>query len=1207
MPPGSPADGSFVHLHVHTEYSMLDGAAKVEPLFAEVQRLGMPAVGLTDHGNMYGAYSFFSEAKATGIKPIIGIEAYVAPESRFHKKPVFWGRSGQGSADEFGEGGDVSGRGAYTHLTMLAETAQGLRNLFRLSSLASMEGFYSRPRMDRELIAQHAEGIIATTGCPSGEVQTRLRLGQADQALEAAATYRDIFGPDNFFLELMDHGLAIERSVRQGLLDIARKLDLRPIATNDSHYVTQDQATMHEALLCVQSGRTLTDPKRFKLDGDGYYLKSAGAMRALFDDAVPGAADNTLLVAERVQSYDEVFSFVDRWPRVTLPPGETAESMLRKEVAQFSRDLFPDGLPSDYQERAERELGLITQMGFASYFLVVGDLVRWAKARGIMVGPGRGSATGSLVSYLLRITGLDPIEHSLLFERFINPERVEPPDIDLDFDDRRRGEVLRYTIDKYGAENVAQVITFGTIKTKAALKDAARVLHGPPGFAIADRISRELPPPIMAKDIPLGGIVDSRHERYAEATKVRELIQTDAEARKIFETARGLEGMIRNAGVHACAVILSSQPLLDVVPLWQRDDGSIITGWDYPSCLAVGLLKMDFLGLSNNTIIGDAVRNIKANRETEIDLDGLPLDDAKTYELLSSGQCLGIFQLDSPGVRTLMRRIAPTKFGDLSAGIALYRPGPMDAGTHNAYADRNNGRESITPIHPELGEALEPVLGETYQLVVYQEQVMAVAQRLAGYTLGGADILRRAMGKKKKNVLDAEYVKFRDGMAANGYSAQATEAVWNILLPFAGYGFNKSHSAGYAIVAYQTAYLKANYPAEFMAALLTANADNKDKLAVYLAECRRMGITVLPPDVNDSRAEFAAVGNDIRFGLTAVRNVGSNVVASLIATREDKGKYVDFADFLRKVEAVACNKKVVESLVKAGAFDSLGHSRKGLAQVHMEAIDSCLSIKRSEAIGQFDLFADLDPSAAGDGMAASFEIVVPDGEWAKTDKLAYERDMLGLYVSDHPLFGLEHVLSRACDDSIADLVSAGSEESEDGSLGADRPDSGLRSRQAVRIAGILSSVTRRITRAGEPWAQATVEDLGGSIDVLFFPKTYAGLGMQIVEDAIVTIDGFLDRRDDTPKVVARDLTPVDVTVGTSGPVVISMATARCTEPTVARLKDILSAHPGTTEVRLALQSPSRTTVVRVADNLRVAPTGSLMGDLKALLGPSCIT
>ncbi|MBD0322455.1 MAG: DNA polymerase III subunit alpha, partial [Aldersonia sp.] len=981
---------SFVHLHNHTEYSMLDGAAKISPMFEEAKRLGMDAVGMSDHGNMYGAAEFYNTAKKFGIKPIIGIEAYVAPGSRFDTKRLQWGDPGQKSDD-------VSGSGAYTHMTMVAENAVGLRNLFKLSSLASIEGQLGKwARMDDELVAHHAEGIIATTGCPSGEVQTRLRLGHDREALEAAAKWQEIFGKDNYFLELMDHGLDIERRVRDGLLDIGRKLDMRPLATNDCHYVTRDAAQNHEALLCIQTGKTLSDPTRFKFDGDGYYLKSAAEMRAIWDDSVPGACDSTLLIAERVQPYDEVWEFRDRMPIFPVPDGEDQDSWLRKEVDRgLERRFAPNPVPDEYYTRAYFELDVIKQKGFPAYFLVVGDLVRHAREVGIRVGPGRGSAAGSLVAYALGITNIDPIPHGLLFERFLNPERPSAPDIDIDFDDRRRGEMVRYATEKWGTDRVAQVITFGTIKTKAAIKDSARVQFGQPGFAIADQITKALPPPIMAKDISVSGITDPNHERYKEAAEVRALIDSNPDVAKIYQTAKGLEGLIRNAGVHACAVIMSSEPLMDCIPVWKRpQDGAIITGWDYPSCEAIGLLKMDFLGLRNLTVIGDALDNIKANRGIDLDMDNLPLDDPATYELLSRGDTLGVFQLDGGPMRDLLRRMQPTGFNDIVAVLALYRPGPMGMNAHNDYADRKNGRQPIKPIHPELEEPLRDILAETYGLIVYQEQIMFIAQKVAGYSMGRADALRKAMGKKKLEVLVAEYEGFREGMTGNGFSEAAVKALWDTILPFAGYAFNKSHAAGYGLVSFWTAYLKANYPAEYMAGLLTSVGDDKDKAAVYLADCRRLGVTVLPPDVNESEQNFASVGKDIRFGLGAVRNVGSNVVTSIINARKEKSRFTDFSDYLNKIDALACSKKVTESLIKAGAFDSLGHPRKGLLLVHSDAIDAVMGTKKAEAIGQFDLFGGAD---ADDAVSGVFDVKVPEEEWDTKHRLALEREMLGLY------------------------------------------------------------------------------------------------------------------------------------------------------------------------------------------------------------------
>ncbi|MFD0362443.1 DNA polymerase III subunit alpha [Nocardia sp. GCM10030253] len=1178
------SSGSFVHLHNHTEYSMLDGAAKISPLFAEAKRLGMNAVGMTDHGNMYGASEFYNSAKKAGIKPIIGIEAYIAPASRFDTKRIQWGDPSQ-------KGDDVSGSGAYTHMTMVAETATGLRNLFKLSSLASLEGQLGKwARMDEEIIAQYAEGIIATTGCPSGEVQTRLRLGHDREALEAAAKWQEIFGKENFFLEIMDHGLSIERRVREGLIEIGKKLGIPPIATNDCHYVTKDQSTNHEALLCIQTGKTLSDPTRFKFDGDGYYLKSAEEMRAIWDAEVPGACDNTVAIGERVQPYDDVWEFRDRMPVFPVPEGDDQNSFLRKEVDRGLARRFPDGVPDEYYTRAYFELDVIKQKGFPAYFLVVGDLVTHAKEVGIRVGPGRGSAAGSLVAYALGITNIDPIPYGLLFERFLNPERPSAPDIDIDFDDRRRGEMVRYATEKWGTDRVAQVITFGTIKTKAAIKDSARVLFGQPGFAIADQITKALPPPIMAKDISVSGITDPDHERFKEAAEVRELIANNPDVAKIYETARGLEGLIRNAGVHACAVIMSSEPLTDAIPVWKRaQDGAIITGWDYPSCEAIGLLKMDFLGLRNLTVIGDAMDNIKANRGIDLDLDHLPLDDPATYELLSRGDTLGVFQLDGGPMRDLLRRMQPTGFNDIVAVLALYRPGPMGMNAHNDYADRKNGRQPISPIHPELEEPLKDILSETYGLIVYQEQIMFIAQKVASYSMGKADALRKAMGKKKLEVLEAEYKGFHEGMTANGFSEAAVKALWDTILPFAGYAFNKSHAAGYGLVSFWTAYLKANYPGEYMAGLLTSVGDDKDKAAVYLSDCRRLGITVLPPDVNESELNFASVGTDIRFGLGAVRNVGANVVSSIIAARKEKSKFTDFSDYLNKIDAVACTKKVTESLIKAGGFDSLGHPRKGLLLIHSDAIDAVMSTKKAEAIGQFDLFGGMDDG--DDSMASVFNVKVPEDEWETKHKLALEREMLGLYVSGHPLNGVEHVLAAQADTQIPAIL-----------------EGDVKDGAQVTIGGILASVNRRINKNGLAWASAQLEDLTGGIEVLFFPQSYSVYGMDVVEDAVVLVKARVSVRDDRISLIANDLAVPDLSsIGVAKPLAVILPTRLCTPDKVSALKRVLTSHPGTADVHLRLVGArDKTTLLKLDDSLRVSPSSALMGDLKALLGPGCL-
>ena len=1174
-------DRSFVHLHVHTEYSMLDGAARLGPLFAEVTRHRMPAVAVTDHGNLYGAYDFYQHAKQADVKPVIGIEAYVAPASRFDKRPVTWGEPHQ-------KDDDVSAGGSYTHLTLLAADATGLRNLFRMSSLASLEGYYRKwPRIDEELMSRYAEGIIATTGCPSGEVITRLRLGQYEKAVEAAGRLRDIFGAGNVFVEIMDHGIEIERRVREDLLRVAKEVGLPLLATNDTHYVSRSDAPAHEALLCVQTGRTLADPDRLRFEGDSFYLKSPAEMRRLFDTELPEACDNTLLVAERVGDYAEVFAARNLMPRFDVPEGETEESWLRAQVRAGLAERFPDGVPEQHARQAEYELDVITQMGFPGYFLVVADLCRHARAEGIRVGPGRGSAAGSMVAYALRITELDPIAHGLSFERFLNPERVTMPDIDLDFDERRRGDMIRYATERYGEDHVAQIITYGTIKAKAAIKDACRVLGYP--YALGDRMTKAMPPAVMGKDIPLSGIFDPKHPRYPEAAEFRALHESDPDVQKVVETARGLEGLIRQAGVHAAGVILSRQPLLDVLPIWRRDaDGAIITGWDMGACEAIGLLKMDFLGLRNLTVLDDCLAAIAANRGEEVRLEEVPLDDPETYALLSRGDTLGVFQLDGGPMRALLRAMAPERFDDISAVLALYRPGPMGANAHIEYADRKNGRKPVTPIHPELAEPLADILDETYGLIVYQEQVMAIAQRVAGYTAGQADLLRRAMGKKKKEILDKEFEPFAAGMRERGYSDDAIRTLWDILVPFSDYAFNKAHTAAYGLIAYWTAYLKAHYPAEYLAALLTSVADDKDKSAVYLNECRRMGIRVLPPDVNASGARFTAVGDDIRFGLAAVRNVGAGVVEAIVRARREKGEFTDFYDFLRKVDAVVCNKRTIESLIKAGAFDSLGHTRKGLMAVHSEAVDSLLEVKRNEAMGQFDLFG----AAFGDTAAGTVATApVPTDEWDRADRLAFEREMLGLYVSDHPLRGLERVLAAHSDLTIPALL---------------EEDTAVADGQVVTVAGILTGVQRRLTKQGRPWASAVLEDLAGGVEVLFFPGTYEQVGQYVAEDAIVVVRARVDRRDEQPRLVAMDLSLPDVSdPDTVRPVTLALPSSRCTPPLVEQLKEVLCGHPGPAEVHLKLVNGPRATLLRLGE-VRVSPTPELMAELKALLGPTAV-
>ncbi len=1148
---------------------MLDGAARIGDLVDEVARQEMPAIAMTDHGNVFGAFDFYKQAVKAGVKPIIGIEAYVAPESRFDKKKVQWADGGDD---------DVSGGGAYTHMTILAENSHGLANLFKLSSLASLEGYYYKPRMDRELLSKYADGLIATTGCPGGEIQTRLRMGNYKEAMRAASDYRDIFGANNFFLELMDHGIDVETRVKADLIKLGRELKLPLLATNDLHYTRHEDAPAHEALLCVQSGSTLADPKRFKFDNDEFYLKSPAQMRELFKD-FPESCDNTLLIAERCNV--KLREDENLMPAFTVPQGETEDSWLRKESERGLITRFGDRATDQHRTRLNYELDVMIKMGFPGYFLVVADLVAHAKKVGIRVGPGRGSAAGSLVAYVLGITGLDPIEHGLLFERFLNPERISMPDIDLDFDERRRSEMIRYATEKYGEDRVAQIITYGTIKSKQSIKDATRVLGYP--YVIGEKLTKALPPSVMGKDISLSGVFDSQDPRHGEAGEFRELYNTDPDSKKVVDLARGLEGLKRQWGVHAAGVILSREPLLDVIPIHRREaDGAIITQFDMGACESTGLLKMDFLGLRNLSVLDDALLNIKENQGIDVVLEDLPLADQKTFELLSRGDTLGVFQLDGGPMRALLRSMAPDSFADISAVIALYRPGPMGENAHNNYADRKNGRKPVEPIHPELSGVLQEILGDTYGLIVYQEQVMAIAQKVAGFSLGRADLLRKAMGKKNKEILDKEYVPFEAGMKENGFSTAAIKRLWDVLIPFSDYAFNRAHSAGYGVVSFWTAYLKANFPTEYMAALLTSVRDDKDKSALYLSECRRMGIKVLPPDVNESNAEYTPRGKDIRFGLAAIRNVGEGVVASIKSARTTKGAFTSFGDFLAKVDAQVCNKKTIESLIKGGAFDSLNHPRKALMSVHLEAIDSVIETKRAEAIGQFDLFG-------GESMTqvSGLEIEIPTFEWDKSTLLSFEREMLGLYVSDHPLLGVEHILRSNTDMSISALQS--DESTPDG---------------MVTLGGLITGVQRKVSRQGSSWAIVSLEDLEGAIEVLFFSNTYNQYALTLIEDRVVTVRGRFERRDDVLRFTALEMKSLDVSTGPVGPLLISLPIAQCTPPVVDRMKEILRSHPGKREVHMQIDDQGVLTTMKIDALVTASP--SLSADLKSILGPDCL-
>lgn len=1175
---------SFVHLHVHTDNSMLDGAARIDKLLDATVAEGMPAIAITDHGSMFGAFEMWQQAAARGIKAIVGLEAYFAPEGRHHKKPVSWT---EGSDD------DVSGKGAYTHLTLLSETTEGMHNLFSMSSASYIEGFYHKPRIDLDLLSSHHAGIIATSGCVSGEIQTKIRLGDYEGAKLAAATLRDVVGKENFFIEIMDHQLPIERRGIKDLLRLAKELNLPLVLTNDLHYTHAHHATSHAALLCVQSAATLLEEKRFKFDSDEFYLKSAAQMRSLFPDH-PEAADNTLLIAERCNvTFD---TSANHMPTFPVAAGDTEALAFEREVRAGLAFRYPAGLTPEIEKRAAYEIDVVNAKGFPGYYLVVADFVRWARENGVRVGPGRGSGAGSLAAYAMRITDLDPLEHGLLFERFLNPERESMPDFDIDFSTRRRDDVKRYVTDKYGSDRVAQIATFNIIKAKQALKDASRVMGFP--YGMGEMLSKAVPAMAQGRDMSLAEMYDVDNQRYKEAQQFRDAVETSSDTKAVFETALGLENIKRNTGVHAAGVIMSNTPLSEIVPLMMRDnDGQIITQFDYPSCEKLGLIKMDFLGLRNLDILDDALTNISRNRGVELVLEDLSFDDTAVYDLLSTGETLGIFQLDSPPMRQLLKQMRPDHFGDISAVLALYRPGPMGAKSHTNYALRKQGQQPITPIHPELSEVLSDILGPTYGLIVYQEQVMEIAQRVAGYSLGQADNLRRAMGKKSKEALDRELPRFSAGMAERGFSKPAITTLWDVLVPFSDYAFNKSHSAAYGVIAYFTAYLKAHYAAEFIAALLTSVGDDRDKLGGYLVEARRMGVTVLAPDINESVLYFAAVGDDVRFGLGSIKNVGESVVSSITAERNAGGEFTSVQNFLERVPLPALNKRTIEALFKSGAFDRFGHSRRALIEVHEKIVDDAIRDKKDASKGDvgFD-FANLFDEPVR---------LIPDRpEWSRKTKLEFEREMLGLYVSDHPLNGQESNLKRQRTHYVTDLVAAPKATENEGDeiewelQGASEDD-------VITLTGLLRNVDHRTARnSGKQFASAVLEDMSGSIDLTIVGKTYEELRSLLTNDSLVAISGRVRLRDQFLSMMVRTVRHLPSVNDSEVTMLrVQVAADRATTTLMSELDEVLRRYPGDAEFELRLQHPAGVQVFALPHTVTVS--GPLYGELKRMLGPNC--
>ncbi|MEI8002272.1 MAG: DNA polymerase III subunit alpha [Actinomycetes bacterium] len=1160
---------SFVHLHLHTEYSMLDGAARIKDVVAKAAADGQPAMGITDHGNMYGVLDFYAAAREADIKPVLGMEAYFVDTSRFERP--------KRSEHEI------------YHLTLLALNGDGYRNLIKVSSSAYLDGFFYKPRADFELLERHHEGLVATSGCLGSAVCQRLLRDDYDGARQTAARFQEVMGRDNFFIEMQDHGLPEQHRVNVDLLRIARDLGAPLLATNDSHYTHRGDAESHAALLCVQTGATLDDPNRFKFDAEEFYVKTASEMRHLFRD-YEEACDNTLWIAERADVEIEFDNAV--LPSFPTPDGHDEDSYLRELVFEGMRERYGAMPEASVVERIEFELGVVKTMGFSAYFLVVWDLVRYARERGIRVGPGRGSAAGSCVAYCLSIVDIDPIRYDLLFERFLNPGRKQMPDVDMDFDSRYRGEMIKYAAQRYGNDRVAQIITFSTIKARAAVRDAARVLGYP--YVVGDKIAKLMPPLIMGRDTPLRACLEEvkgHEDGFKMATELRDLYGQDPDAKRVIDVARGLEGLRRQDGIHAAAVVISRDPLTDYLPIQRKPepggnlaDAPMVTQYEMHGVEELGLLKMDFLGLRNLDVIEITRDLVERRTGVRPEVDAVPLDDPKTFDLLRKGDTVGVFQLEGGPVRALLRSLQPSAFEDIAALVALYRPGPMAQNWHNEYADRKNGRRPVVYPHPDLEEVLAP----TYGLMIYQEQLMRVAQRLAGYSLEEADNLRKATGKKIRELIVKERSKFVDGCVVQGYERAFGEQIFDTIEPFADYSFNKSHSVGYGYLAYQTAYLKANYPFEYLAALLTSVKSNKDQTAIFLAECRQMGMEVLVPDVNGSYSDFTVDdlpdGPVIRFGMSAVRNVGEGVVALIVAARDAGGPFADFYDFCERVDPAALNKRTIEALVKAGGFDALGHPRQGLLEAFESIVDQTVARRRERDAGIMSLFGEGgDDPVAGDFLRTA----IADREFPKSVRLAFEKEMLGLYVSDHPLMGAQAALRRHTDVSVSEL-----REGREGEMRT--------------VGGIVTVLNRKYTKRGDLMATFTLEDLTAGVEVMVFPKTMAEHGHALEDDAVVVVRGRLDQRDDVAKLIAMEVSRPELVLDGAPPVRLRIRSGGLSPTRAAALKRIVAEHPGDSEVFVHLEGSDTTTILRLGDDFRIDASGGLFAELRVVFGPDCI-
>lgn len=1125
--------GPFVHLHVHTEYSLLDGSCRLGELIRRCRELDMPAVAITDHGVMYGVIDFYKEARRQGIKPIIGCEVYVAPRARQERAPV----NGEN----------------YYHLVLLAENNQGYRNLMTLVSRAYTEGFYYKPRVDRELLAQYSTGLIALSACLAGEVPAAILQGDAAGAAATVRQYQEIFGRDNFYLELQDHGLPEQQRVNAALVSLAARLQAPLVATNDVHYLHRGDAEAHDILLCIQTGKTLAEPGRMRFPNEEFYFKTPAEMGTIFA-SYPLALENTARIAERCQ-VDIPFGQL-HIPAFPVPAGaDSAADYLTALCRERLPWRYPD-TPRAAQERLTHELDIIIKMGFADYFLIVGDFINYARQHDIPVGPGRGSAAGSLVAYVLGITDIDPLAYGLLFERFLNPERVTMPDIDVDFCFVKRGQVIDYVVQKYGKDRVAQIITFGTMAAKAAIRDVGRVLGMP--YGEVDGVAKAVPNEL--------GITLTR--ALAAGGELKNLYESSREARRLLDLAQAVEGLPRHASTHAAGVVIARSPLTDYVPLQVSNEGFLTTQYDKDQVEELGLLKMDLLGLRTLTVIGDTVKAVREVEGRELDLRRLPLNDVATCRMLSAGDTAGVFQLESSGITALVKDLAPQGFDDLIPLVALYRPGPLGSGMVDDFIQGRHKRKKTTYLHPSLA----PILAETFGVILYQEQVMQIASTLAGFSLGQADLLRRAMGKKKPEVLAAQRENFLQGALARGVDRELAAQIFDLMAHFADYGFNKSHSAAYALVVYQTAYLKANYPREFWAALLSSVMDDNDKVGVYIEECRRHGIAVLPPDVNASRAGFTVVPEGISFGLAAVKNVGEGAIDAIVQARTQGGPFTSLGDFCCRVDLRAVNKRVIESLIKCGAFDVLGTRRSQLLAVLDVAVDRAAERQRDRASGQTSLF--------GEGTEAAWVMPplpeVPEAPGA--ERLAWEKEILGFYVSGHPLDSYRAQLDHCV--SLSQLQEA---KYQDGQL--------------VRVGGIVAATRSVTTRKGEPMCFVTLEDFTGQRECVVFPRLFSRCRSLLVADTPVMILGKISRGDDELKVLVEMIRPL---AEARPEVRITVGAGKERPEILAAMQRILLQHHGPAVVYLRLVATHQ--VIKTQERFWLNPSPAAVAALEQLLG-----